>query len=595
MEKELGTAGETVTGDLNGGLSNYKETVYNILGDFLSWLSTHQGLALIIILIVLGIMAWFILNARKNRKQIKNIEYSKNKEIEKKDALFEEQKNELIALQKKMSDQQGVVSGALLKTIMTLTGYNTDQLQIFFKFLTQISGNPLQIADTQANAMPKSQWLVEEGDDSTEGNDVKEKITPGDSLEETSEDSTEVKEFTMNKLTVEDLNLQGKRVLMRVDFNVPLENGKVANDKRIKAALPTIKYIVKNGGKLILISHLGRPKGQRVPEMSLKPCVAVLSELLGKDVAFVDDCIGATVESAVGKIQEGDVLLLENLRYYKEETDNDPAFAEKLAAFGDLYVNDAFGTAHRAHASTEGVTHYFDRCAAGYLMMKELDYLGRVMENPESPFVAILGGAKISGKIDVITKLLPKVDQVIIGGGMTYTFFKAQGLEIGNSLLEDDKVDYAKEILAQGDNKIVLPLDCLVSDFFDFKARKIGELKEVANDGIPMGWIGLDIGSKSIENFRTLLKSAKTIIWNGPMGVFEIDETARGTYAIADILADVTARGATTVIGGGDSASAVNKAGVADKVSHVSTGGGASLEFIEGKTLPGVAALTDNR
>ncbi len=398
---------------------------------------------------------------------------------------------------------------------------------------------------------------------------------------------------TMNKLTVEDLNLLGKRVLMRVDFNVPLENGKVANDKRIKAALRTIKYIVKNGGKLILMSHLGRPKGSRVPEMSLKPCIPVLNDLLDKEVAFINDCIGERVEVAVSKLDEGDVLLLENLRYYQEETNNDPAFAEKLAGFGDLYVNDAFGTAHRAHASTEGVTHYFDQCAAGYLMMKELDYLGRVMENPERPFIAILGGAKIAGKIDVITNLLPKVDQVIIGGGMTYTFFKAQGLEIGNSLLEDDKVDYAKEILAQGGDKLVLPVDCLVSDFFDFKARKIGELKEVANDGIPPGWMGLDIGSQTIEIFSTILESAKTIIWNGPMGVFEIDETAAGTYAIANILADVTARGATTVIGGGDSASAVNKAGVADKVSHVSTGGGASLEFIEGKTLPGVAALTD--
>jgi phosphoglycerate kinase len=315
--------------------------------------------------------------------------------------------------------------------------------------------------------------------------------------------------------------------------------------------------------------------------------------LLDKEVAFINDCIGERVEAAVSKLDEGDVLLLENLRYYQEETDNDPAFAEKLAGFGDLYVNDAFGTAHRAHASTEGVTHYFDQCAAGYLMMKELDYLGRVMENPERPFIAILGGAKIAGKIDVITNLLPKVDQVIIGGGMTYTFFKAQGLEIGNSLLEDDKVDYAKEILAQGGDKLVLPVDCLVSDFFDFKARKIGELKEVANDGIPPGWMGLDIGSQTIKSFSTILESAKTIIWNGPMGVFEIDETAAGTYAIANILADVTARGATTVIGGGDSASAVNKAGVADKVSHVSTGGGASLEFIEGKTLPGVAALTD--
>jgi phosphoglycerate kinase len=239
------------------------------------------------------------------------------------------------------------------------------------------------------------------------------------------------------------------------------------------------------------------------------------------------------------------------------------------------------------------VTHYFDQCAAGYLMMKELDYLGRVMENPERPFIAILGGAKIAGKIDVITNLLPKVDQVIIGGGMTYTFFKAQGLEIGNSLLEEDKVDYAKEILARGGDKLVLPVDCLVSDFFDFKARKIGELKEVKADDMPAGWMGLDIGSQTIKSFSTILESAKTIIWNGPMGVFEIDETAAGTYAIANILADVTARGATTVIGGGDSASAVNKAGVADKVSHVSTGGGASLEFIEGKTLPGVAALTD--
>ncbi|MBT8365284.1 MAG: phosphoglycerate kinase [Deltaproteobacteria bacterium] len=397
----------------------------------------------------------------------------------------------------------------------------------------------------------------------------------------------------MKKLTVEDLELQGKRVLMRVDFNVPLENGKVANDKRIRAAFPTIKYIVEKGGKLILMSHLGRPNGQRVPEMSLKPCVAVLSELLGKEVAFVDDCVGATVESAVDKLENGDLLLLENLRYYKEETANDPVFAEKLAKSGDLYVNDAFGTAHRAHASTEGVTHFFDQCAAGYLMMKELDYLGNVIENPARPYVAILGGAKISGKIDVITNLLPKVDKVIIGGGMAYTFFKAQGLEIGKSLLEADKVSYAKEILAQGGDKIVLPADCQVTDFFDFDARKIGVLKQVGIDAIPADWVGLDIGSKSIEKFRSVLSDARTVVWNGPMGVFEIPQTAIGTYAIADILADVTAGGAITVIGGGDSASAVDKAGVADKVSHVSTGGGASLEFMEGKTLPGVAALTD--
>ena len=397
----------------------------------------------------------------------------------------------------------------------------------------------------------------------------------------------------MKKLTVEDLELQGKRALMRVDFNVPLENGKVANDKRIRAAFPTIKYIVEKGGKLILMSHLGRPNGQRVLEMSLKPCVAVLSELLGKEVAFVDDCVGATVDSAVDKLENGDLLLLENLRYYKEETANDPVFAEKLAKSGDLYVNDAFGTAHRAHASTEGVTHFFDQCAAGYLMMKELDYLGNVIENPARPYVAILGGAKISGKIDVITNLLPKVDKVIIGGGMAYTFFRAQGLEIGKSLLEADKVSYAKEILAQAGDKIVLPVDCQVTDFFDFDARKIGELKQVGTDAIPADWEGLDIGSKSIDKFRSVLSDARTVVWNGPMGVFEIPQTALGTYAIADILADVTAGGAITVIGGGDSASAVDKAGVADKVSHVSTGGGASLEFMEGKTLPGVAALTD--
>jgi phosphoglycerate kinase len=380
---------------------------------------------------------------------------------------------------------------------------------------------------------------------------------------------------------------------MRVDFNVPLEDGKVANDKRIRAALPTINYIVEKGGKLILMSHLGRPKGSRVSEMSLKPCVAVLSRLLGNDVAFVDDCIGEAVETAANGLNDGDVLLLENLRYYKEETDNDSGFAGKLAKLGDMYVNDAFGTAHRAHASTEGVTHFFKQCAAGYLMLKELDYLGRVMENPARPFVAILGGAKISGKIDVITNLLPKVDKVIIGGGMAYTFFKARGFEIGRSLLEADKVAYAKEILAQGGDKLVLPVDCMVTDFFDFDARKIGVLKEVGVDAIPLDWEGLDIGSKSIETFRAVLLNARTVIWNGPMGVFEIDETARGTYAIAELLSQVTANGATTVIGGGDSASAVNKAGVADKVSHVSTGGGASLEFIEGKTLPGVAALTD--
>ncbi len=397
----------------------------------------------------------------------------------------------------------------------------------------------------------------------------------------------------MNKLTIEDLAPRGKRVLMRVDFNVPLERGKVANDKRIRAALPTIKYISNAGGKLILMSHLGRPKGKRIPEMSLEPCVTVLNALLGRKVKFVDDCIGKTVETTVDNLGGGDILLLENLRYYAQETDNDPDFAAKLAELGDVYVNDAFGTAHRAHASTQGVTHYISQCAAGFLLMKELDYLGGVMANPERPFVAILGGAKISGKIDIISNLLPVVDNIIIGGGMTYTFFRAQGKEIGNSLLEEDKIDLAKELLAQAGEKIILPVDCLVSETFDFDARQVGALKEVGADAISANEFSLDIGPKTIEKFRTIIGAAKTVIWNGPMGVFEIEDTAKGTYAIANALAEATANGATTVIGGGDSASAIDQAGVADKVSHVSTGGGASLEFMEGKVLPGVAALTD--
>ncbi|MFO7557480.1 MAG: phosphoglycerate kinase [Desulfobacterales bacterium] len=397
----------------------------------------------------------------------------------------------------------------------------------------------------------------------------------------------------MKKLTVEDLEIEGRRILMRVDFNVPLENGKVANDKRIRAALPTIKYILEKNGKLILISHLGRPKGKRVPEMSLKPCVNVLAALLGKEVLFVDDCIGEKVETAVGNLEEGNILLLENLRYYESETRNDPDFAKKLAALGDLFVNDAFGTAHRAHASTEGVTKYIDRCAAGYLLMKELDYLGRVSGNPERPFAAILGGAKISGKIDVISNLLPKVDNLIIGGGMAYTFYKSMGFEIGKSLLEEDKLELAGELLQQGGDKIVLPPDCIVSNFFDFPERKVGQMKEVSHNAIPSDWYGLDIGSTSIDLFRNILRNAKTIIWNGPMGVFEIEETARGTVALAGILSEATQQGAITVIGGGDSASAVEKAGLEDRISHVSTGGGASLEFLEGKVLPGVAALSD--
>ncbi len=397
----------------------------------------------------------------------------------------------------------------------------------------------------------------------------------------------------MNKLTVEDLDLKGKRVLMRVDFNVPLKDGKVADDKRIRAALPSIKYIGNAGGKLVLMSHLGRPKGKRLPEMSLKPCVTVLNALLGKKVRFADDCIGEAAEAAVASLDEGDTLLLENLRFHQEETDNDPEFAANLAKLGDVYVNDAFGTAHRAHASTEGITHYISQCAAGFLMMKELTYLGGVMADPQKPFVAILGGAKISGKIDIISSLLPRVDKVIIGGGMTYTFFKAQGKQIGKSLIEEDKINLAKELLERGAEKIILPLDCMVTDFFDFDARKIGALEAVTADAIPADKFSLDIGPTTIEKFQSIVRNAKTVVWNGPMGVFEIEKTAKGTYGIAKALADATANGATTVIGGGDSAAAINKAGLAESVSHVSTGGGASLEFMEGKVLPGVAALTD--
>ena len=401
------------------------------------------------------------------------------------------------------------------------------------------------------------------------------------------------KENNMTKLTIDDIEVQGKRVLTRVDFNVPLEGERVANDKRIQAALPTIQAIVEKGGRIVLMSHLGRPKGEKVPELSLKPCISVLSNLLGKEVRFINDCVGPLVESAVNELGDGDVLLLENLRYYREETDNDPGFAKRLAGIGDIYVNDAFGTAHRAHASTEGVTHYIDTCAAGYLLMKEIEYLGALMENPKKPFVAVLGGAKITGKIDVIENLLPKVDHLIIGGGMAYTFFKAMGFEIGKSLLEKDKIELAKTILEKGREKIILPVDSIVSDMVDFNAKKTGPLITVKRDEIPEDQIGLDIGPLSVDLFRNTLSTANTVVWNGPMGVFEIEETAKGTYAIARILADITKKGANTIIGGGDSASAVKNAGVSNDIAHVSTGGGASLEFLEGKVLPGVAALTD--
>lgn len=398
----------------------------------------------------------------------------------------------------------------------------------------------------------------------------------------------------MNKKTVKDIALKGKRVLMRVDFNVPLdENLKVTSDKRIRAAVPTIKHVLDHGGRLILMSHLGRPKGERNPKMSLEPCVAVLSGLIGKPVQFVDDCVGEKVKARVDTLKDGEVLLLENLRFYKEEEKNDPEFSAKLAVLADVYVNDAFGTAHRAHASTEGVTRLVKSAVSGFLMEKEIRYLDGAVRNPARPFVAVLGGAKISGKIDVITNLLPKVDKLIVGGGMAYTFLKAQGKEIGNSLLEADKVELAREIMSKAGDKLMLPVDCVVSDQFDFGARTVGQLKTVSADEIPAGWEALDIGPKSVEVFSEVLSGAKTIIWNGPMGVFEIPALAKGTEEVAKIIATTLSNGGTSVIGGGDSVSAVEKMKLADRMSHVSTGGGASLELLEGKELPGLVALND--
>lgn len=397
----------------------------------------------------------------------------------------------------------------------------------------------------------------------------------------------------MSKLSIDDLTMKNKRVLVRVDFNVPLsENLEVADDTRIRAALPTINKIVDDGGKAILMSHLGRPKGQVIESMRLAPVVKRLSQLMEREVKYMPDCVGETIENTVNELQNGEILILENLRFHKAETDNEPEFAKKLARLGDIYINDAFGTAHRAHASTEGVTKYFDHCAAGYLMEKELKYLGGAIENPKHPFVAILGGAKISGKIDVIENLLTKVDALLIGGGMTYTFLKAQNIEIGNSLLEQDKIQLAKDVLGKADAQkanFKLPIDHVIAS----EVTETAETKISDSQSIPSEWAGVDIGPKTLEQFKNILKDANTVVWNGPMGVFEIDKFAKGTLEIAKILADITSHGSTTVVGGGDSVAALAKAGVNEKITHVSTGGGASLEFLGGIKLPGIEALTD--
>ncbi len=394
----------------------------------------------------------------------------------------------------------------------------------------------------------------------------------------------------MAKATIRDGDLTGKRVLIRVDFNVPLDVGKVSDDTRIRAAIPTLQYILDQKPKyLVLMSHLGRPKGERNPRYSLSPVIPVLARKLGVDVQFADDCIGDSVTHALQKLPESGVLLLENTRFHLGETKNDPAFSKQLASVADIYVNDAFGSAHRAHASTVGVTEYLD-AVAGLLLEKEINYLSNVMSAPERPFVAILGGAKISDKIAVIEALLDKVDKLLIGGGMANTFFKAQGYAVGNSLVEDRAVELASSLLDRGSDKLVLPVDAIIGDKLDTEANQ--QVISVA-DGVPDGSSIFDIGPESIEEFSVHLDEAKTIVWNGPMGVFEMPCFAKGTFGMARLLADQTANGAITVIGGGDSAAAVEEAGLADKITHISTGGGASLEMLEGKDLPGVVVLKD--
>ena len=397
--------------------------------------------------------------------------------------------------------------------------------------------------------------------------------------------------MSFNKKTVEDIDVAGKRVLVRVDFNVPQdEAGAITDDRRIRAALPTLEYLIKQGAKVVLASHLGRPKGGPAPKYSLAPVAARLSELLGKPVPLAPDSVGDAVAAQVNTLKNGDVLLLENVRFYPEEEANDPAFAQKLASLADVYVNDAFGTAHRAHASTEGVAHHLP-AVAGYLLKKELDYLGSNVDNPKRPFVAILGGVKVKDKIPVIESLLPKVDTLIICGAMAYTFFKAKGYEIGKSLLDTGSLAFAQRVLAETGDKLMLPVDVTIADGNPFDGHPDAlKTDVVAVDKIPADWEGVDIGPVTVKAFSVVIGGAATVIWNGPAGIFEFDRFAAGTRGIAQALADSHA---VTIVGGGDLAAAVEKLGFADRMTHISTGGGASLEFLEGKVLPGVAALQD--
>jgi phosphoglycerate kinase len=397
-----------------------------------------------------------------------------------------------------------------------------------------------------------------------------------------------------SKKTIDGVDVAGKRVFVRVDFNVPQdENGAITDDRRVRAALPTIQALIKKGGRVVLASHLGRPKGGPNPKYSLKPVAERLAELLGQPVTLAPDCVGPEVESLVSALKNGQVLLLENVRFHAEEEKNDSAFATELALLADVYVDDAFGTSHRAHASTEGVPSILKRqgkpALAGYLLKKELDYLGNALENPKRPFVAILGGAKVKDKIAVIEALLPKVDKLIIGGGMAYTFYKAQGLEIGQSLLDENSLEFTRRVLKEADGKIELPTDCVIGkEFSNDTERRTVKVTE-----IPADFQGLDIGPETIVRFSDITKNAKTVLWNGPMGVFEFSNFAAGTRAIAEAMKQATAAGATTIVGGGDSAAAVEQLGYADSITHISTGGGASLEFLEGKVLPGVDILDD--